>query len=160
MFPWERKLKRRFFLEILFAINSKRNACFLKKMDTLLARESSQKESLVQRLAGDLRLRGDLYWNFFVLTAVGMIASYTRPYAFLENYLASYLKVYDPELRLSNIHWWPVFSQIGIFCGTILYPTFCKLLSLKKGMAFFVLLEAVHFLIFALFISFPLLNFA
>jgi hypothetical protein len=117
-------------------------------------------QSFGQRLAVDLGLRGDLYLNFFVVTVVGMVASYCRPYAFLENYLASYLKVYDPELRLSNIHWWPVFVQIGALSGIILYPTLCRLLSLKQGMAFIVLLMGTHFFIFAFFQSFPVLNFA
>lgn len=119
-----------------------------------------ESKSLGQKLAGDLRLRGDLYWNFFMVTVVGMVASYSRPYAFMENYLASYLKVYDPELRLFNIHWWSVFPQIGTFVGIILYPTLCRLLSLKKGMAFVILLMAVHFFIFAFFRNFPILNFA
>ena len=124
-----------------------------------LEREPLQKESLVQRLAANLRLRGDLYWNFFVVTVVGMIGSYCRPHAFLEIYLASYLRLYNPELILFNIHWWPVFSQIGIFCGIILYPTFCKLFSVKNGLTFFILLEAVYFSIFACFTYFPLMNF-
>ena len=102
--------------------------------------ESLQKQSLLQRLAANLRLRGDFYWNFFVVTVVGMIESYGKPHAFMEIYLASYLRVYDPELRLSDIHWWPVFSQFGMFCGIILYPTFCRLFSVKKGLAFFILL--------------------
>lgn len=117
-------------------------------------------KSLGQKLAGNLRLRGDLYWNFFVVTVVGMLSSYCRPYAFTENYLASYLKVYDPELRLFNIHWWPVFPPIGSIVGILLYPTLCRFLSLKKGMAFVILLMAVHFFIFAFFRNFLLLNFA